>query len=603
MEKLQWRVKHKVDFTKEIDFLETILIESGVEDIKNFLSPKETHTHNPNLLNNIDEGIELLHKNLNKKIYLKVDPDVDGFTSAAYIRQFLQVLNPDVNLIYQLDYNKKHGVFYDDVKEYDDLSLIIVPDASMLVEDGKKIKEELNVPVLILDHHNIEDIDILNYATVINCTDGNYPNKNLSGVGVVHKFCLGYCEKHNINKELCNRFLDLVAFGMIADACDLRDLETRYYVLEGLKEYNRKNKLIKEMAETFAEDMKFGHTITNYGWVLAPKINATVRYGKKEEQIDLFRALCEENESIEYQPRRKSKDDPKPPIEIHSLQKTMARVCNNVKQRQDTEVRKFMEKIEKKIEEENLLQNSIVIIDGTDILTKSTVTGLVANKLTSKHKRPVVILKSFTDELFGGSGRGYDKGAIDNFREFLIDLNLFEKCAGHPSAFGVEIKKDRVPEVVAKCNERVKLEDLVTIHEVDYEVPINKLKEKDIMNVANSYQIWGNTVSEPLFAIINIEICASDIAAYGDNNGFIRFQVGGITFIKKYCPRGDYENMTLRERSTLGTNKKMLSMNIIGQFVLNEYEGKVTPQVKIKYFESNEWKSTKTIDIENDFIF
>ena len=29
--KLQWRVKHNTDFSKEIDFLETLLIDNGVE--------------------------------------------------------------------------------------------------------------------------------------------------------------------------------------------------------------------------------------------------------------------------------------------------------------------------------------------------------------------------------------------------------------------------------------------------------------------------------------------------------------------------------------------------------------------------------------------
>ena len=432
MEKLQWKVKHKVDFTQETDVLETILLTAGVEDIEKFLAPSKKDTFDPFLLRNIEEGLKVLHENLQGKIFIKVDCDVDGFTSAAYMKQFLQKIAPDVEIEYRLDFNKRHGCFYEDVAHYKkgELSLIIVPDASVLTEEAIKIKENLDVPILILDHHLIEDEEMLKYTITINNQDGVYPNPTLSGVGVVHKFCTAYCQKYGISTEICDEFLDLVALGLVADSMDLRNLESRYYVYQGLKEENRNNELINEMEIINAEDLKFGLTITACGWTLGPRINATIRYGKPEEQIDLFRAISGEKEDREYQPRRKHKDDPKPPIEIHSLQKTMARVCNNVKQRQDSEVRRFMEKIDEAIIEQNLTDNSVILIDGTDILTKNTVTGLVANKLASKYKRPVLILKAFNDRTFGGSGRNYGEGKLEDLRGFLEESGTFESLAG-----------------------------------------------------------------------------------------------------------------------------------------------------------------------------
>lgn len=606
MEKLKWKVKHNVDFTQEIDFLETILKGNGVEDIRSFLTPTVKFTLDPFTLNNMQEGIELLHNNLHKQIFIKVDCDVDGFTSSAYLRQFILKLNPDAKIEYRLDFNKRHGLFYEDVAHFekDELGLIIVPDASVLVEEAKKIKDNLGeVPILILDHHEIEEdnMDMFKYATVINCMVGEYANKCLSGVGVVHKFCLAYCDTYNINQDIANYYLDLVALGMISDSMDLRSLEDRYYVLEGLKEENRHNELIKEMMDRNPENFFGGKlTIHSAGWSIGPLINATIRYGKPEEQIDLFRALCGEQEDREYQPRRKHKEDPKPPVEIHSLQKTMARVCDNVKSRQDTEVRNFMKKIETVIEKDKLLDNSILAIDGSEILTKSTVTGLVANKLASKYKRPVLIFKNFTSDTFGGSGRNYDKGAIEDLRSFLGDFELFDKLAGHDNAFGIEIKKEKVETLIKTYNEKIPLSELVTIHEVDYEVPADKLKIKDIHNVANAYQIWGNSVNEPMFAITNLRINAQDIHAYGENQGFIRFVYRGIPFIKKYCPKGDYDQMVLRTRKTLGASKKDLKLNLICSFTLNEYEGKITPQVKIWFYDSVE--VTKE-ELEEDWVF
>lgn len=611
MDKLQWKVRHDRKLSKEDDLLQTILIEAGIENIEEFLNVKYKHTHDPMLLKNMDLAIELLHGSLGegKTIFIKVDCDVDGFTSASYMYQFIKIISPETKVVYEISYDKEHGIYFNDLKKHTNTDLVIVPDAgSDNIEDCQKITEQLNIPILILDHHIINDPQIHQYATVVNCTDGQYPNSTLTGVGVVHKFCMGYCKQYGLNMQICDGFLDLVALGMVADSADMRNLETRYYTLEGLNEDNRRNEFINELAISCKDDMKFGHTITNYGWKLAPKINAVVRYGKPEEQIDLFRAMCGEKDDREYQPRRErgsGKNSPKPPIEIHSLQKTMARVCTNVKQRQDKEVNEFISILDQTIKDQNLDRNSVIMIDATKVLTKKTVTGLVANKLASKYCRPIVILKEYTDTLYGGSGRGYDKGKVQDFNDFLSGLGVFNKCAGHANAFGIEIQKDKVQEAISLCNERLKLSDLVTIHEVDYEVDANELKNQTVLQVANSYAIWGNHVEEPKFAITNIQIPAKDICGYGDNNGFIRFKYNNVDYIKKYCLKTDFDDMTLKDRNTLGANKKMLHMNLIGSFVLNEYEGKIYPQVKIHQYESSEFKRNKNNknDIDDDFIF
>ena len=129
------------------------------------------------------------------------------------------------------------------------------------------------------------------------------------------------------------------------------------------------------------------------------------------------------------------------------------------------------------------------------------------------------------------------------------------------------------------------VKDLITIYPVDWEIPANKLKRAYIADVASNYAIWGNGVSEPQFAITDLHINASSIMAYGENQGFIRFTYNGITFTKKYCPAGDYDKMTMRTRKTFGVNKTPLVLNIIGQFVLNAWEDKVNPEVKILYYD------------------
>lgn len=595
MEKLYWKTIHDCEFAKEDDFLERILTQCGVENIYEFLNVNKSHTHDPFLFRNMEQGIDLLHSKLGGLIYIKRDPDVDGYTSCAYMENFIHDISPETKIISNTNYEKQHGIFIDDVTNlYTDeqhIDLIIVPDAgSKNVEECKYITEKYGTPILILDHHEIDD-NVMKYAVLINCQDGFYPNNTLSGVGVVHKFCLAYCKKYNLSESICNKYIDLVSLGMIADSMDMRNFETRYYALEGLKEENQNNLFIKELYEKNKEEMKLGFTLDSIGWVIAPKINGCIRYGAEEELIDLYRALRGDKDDREYQPPRprgSGKNSPKPPIEIHSLQKTMARVCNNVKGRQDTAVRAYMKQLETVINDNHLDDNSVIIIDATDIVDKKTVTGLVANKLTDKYHRPIIILKSKDDDFYGGSGRGYDKGNIENFNKFLTETGLIE-CSGHPSAFGVSLKKDKLNDIIKACNEKLKIEDLITIHTVDYEIKGDNLTDKDVMKVAQSYAIWGKGVPEPTFALTDIIIPAKNIIGYGENNTFIKFMYNGIDFIKKYCCKTDFDDISLRDRNTLGENKKILKLTILGNFVLNEWDGAKYPQVKINHFYSEEY--------------
>lgn len=610
--KLNYIVKHQTDFNKAYDLLELLLTSAGVQDVQHFLNTKESDTHDSMLFNNITKALELFKScaiGENKKVFVKVDSDVDGFTSSAYIIQFIKSISPTTEVLFDISFNKTHGIYYKDVKDIENLNLIIVPDAgSDSIEECKRISEMKNVPILILDHHEFNNLDIHNYATVVNCTDGHYPNRNLSGVGVVHKFCLAYCKENNIPLEKANRYLDLVALGMIADNIDLRDYEARYYVIKGLSEDNQNNSFIKEMILRFENEFSLGNTINNFGWTIAPNINAMVRYGTKTEQYDTIRALIGEKEDREYQPRRprgSDKNSEKPPIEIHSLQKTMARVCCNAKGRQDSKVKKYLETFIDKITAEHLDDNSIIVVDGTDIMDEHTVTGMLANKLAFHYKRPTLVLNRKDENNYGGSGRGYGKGEIANFKDFLTELKLFNKVAGHPNAFGIDINQNNISKVIEECNKRINVTDLVQVYEVDFEIEAHRLKVESVCSVAEHYDIWGNGIEEPRFAITNLIIPACEIKGVqregSDYVGFISFTYNGIKFIKKYCKKEDFFNMTARDRKTLGKNRKTINLTLIASFELEEYDGIKKPVVVIKDFESNECKDADTPYIQDNY--
>ena len=103
---------------------------------------------------------------------------------------------------------------------------------------------------------------------------------------------------------------------------------------------------------------------------------------------------------------------------------------------------KTKEKIQAIIEENGYNNDKIIIVEATDVLEKDF-TGLIANKLCSKYKRPVIILKSFNEDTFGGSSRNCKLSPIPDLNAFLTSLNLFDEVSGHDNSFGFKIKKDK----------------------------------------------------------------------------------------------------------------------------------------------------------------
>src|SRR5699024_8222260 len=131
-----------------------------------------------------------------------------------------------------------------------------------------------------------------------------------------------------------------------------------------------------------------------------------------------------------------------------SLIKNTIRMMKRVRQQQNKEVDASVEVIREKIEEKNLLDNKILIVDVGDSLDKNY-TGLVANRLLNSNdvKRPVMLLRyNQQHDSMSGSARGYSKGHIKDFKQFIEDSGYFSFQAGHSNAFGCSTSLDKLIE-------------------------------------------------------------------------------------------------------------------------------------------------------------
>ena len=121
------------------NYVENLLKERGIikteNEYEHFLNPNSSDLIEPEKLDNIEEGFNLLMKHIKEgnRILIVVDPDVDGFTSASLMWLYLKENFSDYNftLEVKLPKGKEHGfrTIVDDFVNNDLCDLILMPDA------------------------------------------------------------------------------------------------------------------------------------------------------------------------------------------------------------------------------------------------------------------------------------------------------------------------------------------------------------------------------------------------------------------------------------------------------------------------------------------
>lgn len=579
---MKYIVKNKdYSYVADTELLELLLQQRGVANPQGLLNLDPSCIHDGMLFNNMKWGLELLawHINNGSRIHIIIDSDVDGFTSAAFMFQYLTDLG--VEATYSTHVGKEHGITEKAIAGFD-FDLLIVPDAGTNDVEMSKYLADQGKDIIILDHHKFEG-EYNTHACVINCHDGHYPNNTLSGVGVVYKFCREFDKMYGF--DFANYYLDLVAVGLVADSMDLRNFETRFLALEGIKLIGQCNEFLKEIA--IEQEFSLGDEITLHGisWYIAPLINGAIRGGSQEEKIRVWEALAGFRAEVEYKPRKSAKN-PNPQIEIQTLQKAMVRVCKSIKGKQDREIKKSVATMLDHIEAEGLAEEKIIMMDVTDVLAQSH-TGLVANKLASQFKRPVILLrdKKNDDSSYGGSGRNYSRFAVDNLRLFLLETGQFESVSGHDSAFGFSLPKANVETLRTQVNEQLKDVAIEDVYHVDYEIAVGRLKEKHVKQVGQWKNMWANTLPEPTFAITDVYISSEEIKLLGEKKNIIKFDIvrgdEKIAFVKRFASESLYNEIIHRSAHGLSSGNKRLKLTVIGKFSINKFNGNEYPQVEI----------------------
>lgn len=561
----------------EITAVERVLTNRGIplNEINHYLNTTDKDILPPSTIMNMHEGAKMLIKHIaaNNKIFVQVDSDCDGYTSAATLINYLNCLFPSFtqnNIIYRIHKGKEHGIIPTTIPA--EVKLVIAPDSSSNDYEQHKELKEKGIDVLVIDHHEADKIS--ENACIINNQLCEYPTKSLSGVGMVYKFCQYIDELLNV--DYAENFVDLAALGMIADMMDMRDFETKHIISLGLS--NIRNPFFRAMVDKQAFSLKGENTPMGIAFYVAPYVNATIRMGTHGEKITLFESMLDFRG---YERIPSTKRGGRGQMEMRVEQ--AVRNCTNIKNRQTKARDAALETIENIIAEKNLLDNKILVIKlNESMAVEKTLTGLIANQLMAKYQRPVLLLnKVITDGVVSweGSGRGYDKSKFDNLREFLNYSSLVMYAEGHANALGVGIEDTAFDKFIAYSNEELAAFDFTPCYKVDFIFNANNFNGKDILDIAELKSIWGQGIDEPYVAIEDIKISKNNIALMGLEKGKPTLRItlpNKTTLIKFKSSQEEYDSLCASECVTI---------NVVGKCEANEYGGTTTPQIFIEDYE------------------
>ena len=576
--------------------VEQILVNRGIlhSDIKKYLNTTDEDINSFKLLG--EETLKMGAKMLincvknNESCLVVVDSDCDGYTSSALLINYLHDAFPswtENKVKYFLHSGKQHGLSdcIDLAKNYD---LVILPDSSSNdYEYHKQLKD-----VIVLDHHEADKIS--QDACIINNQLSDYPNKELSGVGVTWQFCR-YLDSL-LNTSYAEEYLDLVALGNMADMMSLKSLETKHLILKGFKEENLKNPFIYGMAQK--NSYSLGEHITPMGaaFYIAPFVNAMVRSGTLEEKEILFKSMLK-TEAFKEIPSNKRGHKPG---EMERLVDQALRTATNVKNRQTRAQDAGLEFLENLIEKNNLLDHKVLLFLLEPGQVDRNIAGLIANKFMAKYQRPCCILTKVTEDNNGevrvsyqGSARGYDKSGYTHFKDLCEAAPGTMYAQGHQGAFGLGIDLGKYDPMDEGCMEVFgepiyqflqftddALSEMSSepIYSVDYIYKGNEVNPQNIIDIADLEDLWGKDMDEPFVAIEGLKVSKDMVTLMSpDKKPTLKITLPNKTALIKFgSSQEEYEKFL---------TDGYVEINVIGRCNKNVWNGWTTAQIFIEDYE------------------
>lgn len=477
---------------------------------------------------------------------------------------------------------KQHGLSDKvDWLEEQDFNLIICPDSASFDKDEMERLIAKGMEILAEDHHSIsldEDgsIHMLQnpHAVIINNQlSSNYPNKSLCGAGVVYKFCEALDK--TFDRDDAKNYIDLVALGEIADVMFQGTSETRYLIMEGLK--NIKNDGFKALLEAQSFSLKdkaqwpfYGLTPIDVAFYIGPLINSITRVGTEKEKEALFLAFVDPCRMVQSTKRGAKLGD------LESVCQQNARQASNARNRQNKIKDRAIDILEMRAQKEGLLDNNVIIIpvEPEDEIPQE-LTGLIAMAFVSKYGKPCLIGRVNNKGMLQGSIRNNGNfEAIPELKPYLEDTGLFSYVQGHSNSAGFGIQESNIESFLSLVNSQFSIQDFRNCYLVDY---VLEAKDEQLpslfLSLAKRPECFGNGVDEIKVVVKNVQIHSPFFM--GQSKDSTKISYNGIDYV-----RFKDEVFAFDVKENEGGK-----MNVFGRLNLNTFAGKTSVQLFIDDYE------------------
>lgn len=431
----------------EDEVFNTILNQRGVSDVEHFLNPTEDDLLPLDSLFYIDEAYQRVDRAIvhNECIGILFDTDLDGITSGTIMTRYFR--HSTDNIKTYIDEGKMHGLIGQDLSQFEGIDLLIIVDSLDKDISQYKLLKEMKVDVIVLDHHAIKEKEPYDDYVILVSSQRNYENTQLSGAGVVWKFCK-YLDEQYLT-DYADELVDLAACGLVGDMMDMTVMENRYIVSKGLEKIY--NPAVKKIVGGF----EFNSTAIAFS--IAPIVNASNRMGKNEIAMKAF--LEDENKQV----------------------LAYVKELKKCKEEQNKEVDRLLPDVLQQCDSQSDKKMIVTYID-----TPYGVGGLLGNKLLEKYQKPILVLKDI-DDAFSGSMRAV---GVDDFRKICNDSNL-ANAEGHELAAGITIKKSDINKFASYIEETLPELKTDKAVDIDIQLDVSDITRKLVENIKKIDRISG----------------------------------------------------------------------------------------------------------------
>ncbi|MBP3417916.1 MAG: single-stranded-DNA-specific exonuclease RecJ [Alphaproteobacteria bacterium] len=486
-----------------------------VDDVANFINPKlQNLMPDPFCMKDMEKAAKRIAEAIVKKQKVAIigDYDVDGATSSSVLRLYLESvgIEPEIHIP---ERDEGYGPSRQAFDEFAALGaeLVITVDCGTTAFDVFDYVGSLNIPVIVLDHHEAE-VRLPEVYAVVNPKrldeSDDYPYlKYMAAVGVV------FCTIVAVNRELRKQgffagreepnllqWLDLVALGTVCDVVPLLGLN-RAFVRQGLRIMSlRSNTGLRALIDK--SGISEAPSAFHLGYVLGPRINACGRVGEASLGNKL---LC-------------SRDDFQAGQLADKLNEFNA-------QRKEIEAYVLLSAIE--MLEGTPQEYPIAFAAGKD--WHQGVVGIVAGKLKERYNVPAFVMSIEPDEVKGSarSVPGVDLGALIIAAK---EKGLLTKGGGHTMAAGFSLSEDKIEAFRRFAGEYVRQklgeEDVAPVIEVDSALDLLGANT-DFAAALELLEPFGAGNAEPKIVLEHVRIVKPGIVGAGHVRCFLTSGNGG----------------------------------------------------------------------------